>query len=124
MTLNPGEGAVIWVTTPQTLSFAGIVQDAFYRPVPRGWSLRGAPMPWAGGLASTQCYPCAGGSGGQTDEVLLLCGEGYQKWSSAKAGWIPAPGPAPKPGEGFWCYKSPNGHEWRGVYWPGTGQMR
>jgi hypothetical protein len=126
MTLHPGEGAVIHLTAAHTLRLTGWVQDAFYRNVAPGWSLRGAPLPWRGELVFSQGFPAACGSHGQTDIIFTWRKDrtGYQPWVSVADGWSPKPGPEPRPGEGFWCYKFPNAHLWSGVFWPGTASIR
>jgi hypothetical protein len=126
MRLNPGEGAVLWLPTPQSIHLTGTVLDAFHRSVPAGWSLQGVPFPYSGELLSRFRYPSARGALAQVDEIYLLSSHTgrYEAWESAPEGWSPSSGPNPKPGEAFWSFKSPNSHLWTGVLWPGMGGVR
>jgi hypothetical protein len=126
MRLHPGEGAVLWLPTPQTIQFTGMVLDSLYRIVPAGWSLQGVPFPYPGDLMFRFAYPSTQPSTGQLDEIYLYSTQKgcYEMWQSSQHGGNPGSGPCLQAGDGFWSFKRPNSHQWNGVLWPGMECVR
>jgi hypothetical protein len=102
--LVPGEGAVFFNPTPdpKNLNFVGEVPlGSLSRPIPKGFSLRSAPLPQPGRLHTDLAFPIAGG------DVIYLFNrdqQQYEEHSYDPAAWASHP-PILGVGESFWVAK-------------------
>src|SRR5262249_9387898 len=114
MTLNPGQGVIVWSPTAQTVRFVGQVRDAFRVRVEKQWCIRCLPVPQGGLLTSALQFP-VGDSGDQVQVMTDPLGQ-YRAYTSNGASWSPSE-PALGLGEAFWSWRGSSTSIWQGVFW-------
>lgn len=115
MTLHPGEGVII--NNPgaaMTSRFVGFVRDALHVRVPRGWAIRGSPVPQAGAVTTTLTFP-SGSYGDQVWRMTSTSGS-YTSYTWNGTAWSPLD-PSLAIAEAFWSWKGPNAYYWDRVFW-------
>jgi hypothetical protein len=114
MTLNPGEGVIVWSPSAQTVEFVGQVRDAFHVRVEKQWCIRCLPVPQAGMLTSALQFPV--GNSGDVIQVMTDTAAHYAVYTSDGTGWLPSE-PSVRLGEAFWSWKGLSYSIWQGVFW-------
>lgn len=109
MTLAPGEGAFIRVTSPTTLTFVGeVLQGDLRNPLSSGYEIYSSMVPQAGLLQGDLGYsPIVG------DTVFRWNGTGYTQYQFVGV-WIPSQ-PSINVGESFWL-RTGTARDWQRVF--------
>jgi outer membrane protein assembly factor BamB len=118
MTLNPGEGVLLWNPTgaPSTLTFVGeLAQGYLANPFPSGLSIRSSIVPQSGGAQSVLGFaPVNGDKIHRYDNAT----SSYVVYTNLSGVWTPSE-PQPRVGESFWIETS-SARTWSRTFsiWP------
>jgi hypothetical protein len=88
ITLNPGEGAFVNISTPFTLTFVGeVMQGNLTNTIPVGYSIQASKVPQSGGVSTTLGLTQLG----TFDNLLKWNGTGYDVYTVLPGGtWDPS----------------------------------
>lgn len=109
LSLNPGEGAFIYVGQAQTNTFVGeVLTGSLTNAVPAGFSMRASQVPQQLGL-SAMSFPADFGDTVFMWNTTANAGAGGYDIYTFLGTWSPSD-PTPKVGQSFWVFKGSSGN--------------